>query len=155
MTLLVGYVLVLSNLGRNFKMKRILFTFVFILLCAVGSFAQNAVTFMPLVQSPQFLSRVTYQIVLAAPVIETEAALTGGSAACHTARAQLAAQVMKYPTSFTSTFAIALVTSSQVTSGTVTGTLVAGNLDSSATDAALFSATNAAWSSVAGCITVP
>jgi hypothetical protein len=116
--------------------------------------AQNAVQFMPLTQSLQFQNRVTYQIVLAAPVIETEAAGTGGSALCHTARATLATQVMRYPASFTPVFAIALVTSSNVTTaGALTG--AGPTLDTPATDAALFSATNAVWSSIAGCVTNP
>jgi hypothetical protein len=121
---------------------------------AVPVAAQNAVTFMPLFGSAQFTNRVTYQIVLAAPVIETEA-VAPNTPACHTARAQLAAQVMRYPWQYAPVFATALITSAQVTTaGALTGALPA-TLDTPATDAALFSAVNAAWSSIAGCLTNP
>ena len=119
------------------------------LLCA-----QNAVTFMPLLNSAQFLERVTYQMVLAAPVIETEAATGSYTASCHSLRARLAVQVMQAPPAFTPVFGTALVTSSAITTaGALTG--AGPTLDTPATDAALFSAVNAAWSSIAGCITNP
>jgi hypothetical protein len=139
-------------------MKKITFALVFIFLfCANEARAQQtSVTYMPLIQSNQFNARVTFNITLAAPVIEVEAAnATGANPACHTARVQLAARVMQSPQSYTNVFATALVTTSAITTaGALTGSLPL-TLDTPATDAALFSAINSLWSSIAGCISNP
>lgn len=148
-------------------MRRI-FYLALIALAFLGGTAfaqQTSVTYMPLTQSAQFLSRVTYNIVLTAPSIELEAqsytAAPGDSHpvtnACHTLRAQMAAAIMHGNSgNFTPFFALALVTNGAVTTaGALTGSLASGTLDTPATDAALFSAINAVWSTVAGCITNP
>lgn len=138
-------------------MKRILFTLVVIVLFSGALFAvENSQTFGPLVTSPVFRMRVSYNAAFTAPVILTEASTGSYTAACHTLRANLAARVASNPESYSSVFAAHLVTMSAVTSaGTLTGTSAAGTLDSPITDAAMFSAISSAWSTVAGCITNP
>ena len=147
-------------------MRRLLLALTLLLgLPVVAAAQQTSVIYMPLTQSAQFLERVTYNIVLAAPAIELEAqaytAAPGDSHpvtnACHSLRAAMAAQIMHGGSgNFAPFFALALVTNSAVTTaGSLTGSLGAGTLDSPATDAALFSAINAVWSTVAGCVTNP
>lgn len=146
-------------------MKHAAITACILLMTATSALAQlTAVQAMPLVQSTQFLNRVTFQIVLAAPLIEVEAVAYSpasgdthpASAACHTARARLAASVAQNPSGYAMIFAIHLVTSSNVTTaGALTGGGNTSILDTPATDAALFSAVNAVWSDTAGCITNP
>lgn len=135
-------------------MKKILFVTIFLACANAVSAQQTSVTYMPLTNSQQFQNRIAFNILLTAPVIETEAAGTGGSNACHTARAQLAAAVMRSPTQYITIFSLVIVTTSQVTTaGALTGS---GNtLDTPATDAALFAAIGSSWSNVAGCITNP
>jgi hypothetical protein len=130
----------------------------------IAQAVENSVIYMPLIQSPQFISRVTYSMVMAAPAIELEAAAytpaSGDThpvtAACHTLRAQMAAQILHGNSgNFAPFFALRLVATSVIISaGALTGT-PGSTLDSPATDAALFSAINAEWSNVAGCVTVP
>lgn len=144
-------------------MKRFSLALVFVVLGSVGLFAQQtAVTLMPLTQSAQFLNRVTFQIVLTAPLIEVEAVAytpAGGDThpstpACHTLRANLAAAISRNPSGYALIFADHLVTSSNVTTaGALTGSGV--TLDTPATDGALFSAVAAIWSNVAGYISNP
>lgn len=144
-------------------MRRLLFALALVLALPLAAQAQQtSVTYMALAGSNQFLNRVTFQIVLAAPLVEVEAvAYTQPSgdthpvnAACHTLRANLARAVSQSPSSYASIFAVHLITSSNVTTaGALTGTVA--TLDTPATDAALFSAVSAMWSDVAGCITNP
>jgi hypothetical protein len=150
--------------GRTI-MRRFCLAAVFCVLCPLSAFAQQtSVTYEPLTQSSEFLNRIAFQIVLAAPAIETEAQnytpASGdthpSTAVCHSARAALAANVAKNPSGYALIFAEHIVTSSAVTTaGALTGSLSAGTLDTPATDAALFSAVNAMWSDTAGCITTP
>jgi hypothetical protein len=134
-------------------MRRLLLAILLLLLPASAFAQQASVTYMPLVASFQFVNRVTFNIALAAPVIETET-VAPNTPSCHTLRAKLAAQVAASPQSYALVFAVAVVTSSAVTTaGAPTGS--GQTLDSPITDAALFSAINAAWSSIAGCITFP
>lgn len=127
-------------------------------------FAQTltSVQAMPLTLSQQFQNRIAFQMVLAAPAIETEAVAytppSGdthpASGACHTRRAALAALVAQNPSTYIPIFVLHVVTSSSVTTaGALTGS--GATLDTPATDAALFSAVNAVWSDTAGCITNP
>ncbi len=145
-------------------MKRLLFTLILSFAAVSASAQQTSVTFMPLATSPLFQSRVTYNIVLAAPLVETEAATytqpAGDThpvtATCHSLRVQLAVAVARNPSSYAQIFAVHLVTSGNINlAGALTGTAGAGTLDTPATDGALFSAINAQWSDVAGCVTVP
>src|SRR5665213_4139669 len=140
-----------------------LYLVLLLLLVTVPAYAQQtAVTVMPLTQSNQFMNRVRFQIVLTSPLIEVEAtayAPAGGDThpstpACHTLRANLAAAIARSPDDYVRVFAEHLVTSSNITTaGALTGS--GGTLDTPATDAALFSAVNAMWSDVAGCVTNP
>lgn len=137
-------------------MKKLTLALVVAVLMVVGLSADTSHTFAPLAQSPLFRSRVTWTIAFTTPVILTEAATGSYTAACHTLRANLAAAVARNPDSYAPIFASHLVTMSNVTTaGALTGTLTAGTLDTPATDAALFSAVSAVWSTVAGCITNP
>jgi hypothetical protein len=145
-------------------MKKALFTVAIILSFSTISYAQTltSVQVMPLTQSQQFLNRVEFQILLAAPSIETEIVAytpAGGdthpsSASCHSARALLAANVSKYPSGYPQVFALHIVTSGNITTaGALTGS--GQTLDTPASDGALFSAVNAMWSDTAGCVTFP
>lgn len=146
-------------------MRKILIALAIILICAVGLAAvETSVTFFPLTLSQQFRNRVTWTIAFTAPLIQVEATNYTPAAgdthpstpACHTLRATLAATVARNPDSYAPIFAAHLVTSGNVTgAGALTGSLAAGTLDTPATDAALFSAVSAQWSTVAGCITNP
>lgn len=136
--------------------KRLSLAFVAALLMAVSLSADTSQTYGPLAQSPAFQSRVTWTLAFTAPVILTEAATGSYTAACHTKRAELAAQIARNPSAYAGVFAVHLSASSAVTTaGALTGTLTAGTLDSPITDAAMFSAVSAEWSTVAGCITNP
>ena len=144
-------------------MRRLLFTLSVLLVLPLAAQAQQvSVTYMALAGSNQFLNRVTFQIVLEAPLIEVEAvAYTQASgdthpvnAACHTLRANLARAVSQNPSAYAGIFALHLITSSNVTTaGVLTGTVA--TLDTPANDAALFSAVSAMWSDIAGCVTNP
>jgi hypothetical protein len=149
-------------------MKILIRSLLLILLLGFATpvFAQalSAVQVMPLTTSQQFLNRVTFQIVLEAPLVEVEASAYTPAAgdthpsteACHTLRANLAASIARNPSGYALIFALHLVTTSNVTTaGALTGTLALGTLDTPATDAALFSAVSAIWSDTAGCITNP
>lgn len=117
---------------------------------------ENSQTYGPLTHSPAFQLRVTYNAVFTVPVILTEAQTGSYTAACHSKRADLAVRVAANPENYAPIFAAHLVTTSAVTSaGALTGSLSAGTLDSPITDAAMFSAISAAWSTVSGCITNP
>lgn len=143
-------------------MRRISLALLFC-LCAVPVWAQQtSVALMPLIQSTQFTNRVTFQVILAAPAIETESvAYTPASgdthpstASCHTLRVKLAAAVSQNPLGYAQTFALHVITTSNVIlAGALTGSVT--TLDTPATDAALFSAVSAIWSDTAGCITNP
>lgn len=145
-------------------MKRLVLICASLLIVSAATLsAQTSVTYMPLTGSAQFQNRILFQILLAAPLIEVEAAAytpAGGdthpaSAACHSLRAALAANVSKNPTGYALIFAQHVVTLSAVTgAGALTGSLPL-TLDTPATDGALFSAINAIWSDTAGCITTP
>lgn len=136
-----------------------------LLLVATPVFAQQpSVTFMPLTGSTQFLNRVQFNIVQTAPLIEVEAQAytpAGGDThpstpACHTLRAQLAANVARTPSAYAAVFAAHLAANSAVTTaGALTGGGNTAITDTPATDAALFAAIAAIWSTVAGCVTVP
>lgn len=145
-------------------MKRLLLTIALLLLAAPAFAQQPSVTFEPLVGSTQFLNRVQFNIVQTAPLIEVEVQAytpAGGdthpsTALCHTYRAQLAANVARSPDAYAKVFAEHLVVNSAVTTaGPLTGGGNTAITDTPATDAALFSAIAAIWSTVAGCITVP
>jgi|ERR1019366_5311826 hypothetical protein len=145
-------------------MKNILLGLALATLCAVSLAAQTltSVQVMPLTLSQQFQNRIVFQIVLAAPVIETESAAytqPGGdnhpvSAACHSKRAFLAAAVSQNPWGYALVFAVHVVTTGNVTTK---GALIGqgATYDTPALDADLFSAVNAVWSDTAGCVTVP
>ena len=127
-----------------------------VVLASVALLADTSQTYGPLSGSPAFQSRVTFIITQEAPVILTEAQTGTYTAACHTLRANLAAQVARNPSSYAPIFASHLVTNINVTTaGALTGTLVAGTLDSPVTDAAMLAAIASQWSTVAGCITNP
>jgi hypothetical protein len=127
-----------------------------LLLAGIAVSADTSQTYAPLKGSPLFQSRVAWTIAFTSPVILTEAATGSYTASCHTLRANLAAAVARNPDAYAPIFASHLVTMSAVTTaGALTGTLTAGTLDTPATDAALFSAVTAVWSTVAGCITNP
>jgi hypothetical protein len=139
-------------------MKQRLAVFVAVLLASVGVVlsADTSQTYGPLAASAQFQSRVSFLITQEAPVVLTEAQTGSYTAACHTLRASLAAVVARNPQSYAPIFAQHLVTNINVTTaGALTGTLGAGTLDTPATDAALFAAIAAQWSTVAGCISFP
>lgn len=147
-------------------MKVILGAALLILVLGLPTLAQSqtltSVQVMPLTTSQQFLNRVTFQIVLASPLIEVEAVAYSpasgdthpATAACHTLRANLAAAIARNPSGYALIFALHLVTSGNVTTaGSLTGS--GQTLDTPATDAALFSAVNATWSDTSGCVTNP
>lgn len=145
-------------------MKRLVLTIALLLLSAPVFAQQPSVTFMPLTGSTQFLNRVQFNIVQTAPLIEVEVqAYTPASgdthpstAACHSLRASLAANVARSPNVYAAVFAAHLVVNSAVTTaGALTGGGNTAIMDTPATDAALFSAIAAIWSTIAGCVTVP
>lgn len=124
--------------------------------------AENSLTYGPLAASQTFCNRVAYILAMQAPVVQVEAvayAQPNGdphvpSAAKHTLRATLAAQVARNPEAYAVVFAVHLATNVNVTSGgTLTG--AGGTLNTPATDAALLAAVAALWSTIAGCITNP
>lgn len=142
-------------------MKSIILAACLILLLPLSVFAQtlSSVTVVPLTQSQQFLNRILFQILLAAPPISIEVvAYTPAagdthpaSAACHSKRAALAAAVGQNPSAYVLIFAQHIVTTGNVTTaGALTGQ--GATTDSPATDAALFSAVNAVWSDTSGCV---
>lgn len=136
-------------------MKPVLFACLCVLGSVVSALAQQAsVTYTPLTGSTQFLNRVTYILVQQAPVVETEAATGAYTAACHTLRANLAADLARHPGNYAPVFASHLVANINVTTaGALTGSGV--TLDTPATDAALLASVASLWSTVAGCITNP
>jgi hypothetical protein len=144
-------------------MRKLLLAILFSLVPMTVCAQTTSVTYEPLTTSTEFLNRIAFQIVLAAPAIETEAQnytpASGdthpSTASCHSLRAALAANVSKNPSGYALIFSEHIVTSSAVTTaGALTGSLPL-TLDTPATDAALFSAVNAMWSDTAGCITTP
>lgn len=116
----------------------------------VAQAVENSVIYMPLTQSAQFTSRVTYIIATQAPVVLAEAS----GVTCHPLRASLAARVAANPAAFAPVFAVHLVTNVNITTGgALTGT--GATLDTPANDAALLAAVASLWPTVAGCITNP
>jgi hypothetical protein len=146
-------------------MKRFALTVTLILLSALPVVAQQpSVTYSPLTGSTQFLNRVQFNIVQSVDAIEREAVAytpaAGDShpatAACHTLRANLAAAIARNPSGYSLVFASHLVTNGAITTaGALTGGGNTSITDTPATDGALFSAVNAIWSTVAGCISNP
>lgn len=138
-------------------MRRFLIAVLCVLLTAPTLFAvENSNTYMPLVASATFTNRVQYILATEAPVVLAETQTGGGSytAACHTLRAKLAAQIALGPSGYAPVFAVFLTTNINVTTGgALTGS--GATLDTPATDASLLAAVSVLWSSVAGCITTP
>lgn len=134
---------------------RFLFTLILLVVLGAGLAAvENSNTYMPLVGSAQFTSRVSYITAMESAVILTEAQTGTYTAACHTKRAALAATVALGPAGYAPVFAVHLATNINVTSaGALTGS--GQTLDSPITDAAMLAAVASLWSTVSGCVTNP
>lgn len=124
-------------------------------ICAVRVWAvENSLVYGPLTKSATFVGRVSYVLAQEAPVILAEAQTGSYTAACHTKRAALAANVAANPDAYASVLSVHLATNINVTTGgALTGS--GATLDTPATDAALLAAVASLWSAVSGCITNP
>lgn len=139
---------------KNSAFRILVALLIAITLVAPLSAVENSNTYMPLVQSATFTSRVQYILAQEAPVILVEAQTGTYTAACHTLRAKLAASVALSASGYAPQFAVFLATNINVTTaGALTGT--GSTLDTPATDAALLAAVASLWSPMAGCITNP
>lgn len=111
---------------------------------------EQSVTYMPLVASALFTSRVQYILAQQAPVVLNE----GSGVTGHAFRAKLAAAVGLSPASYAPVFAVHLATNINVTTGgALTG--AGATLDTPANDAALLAAVNVIWNTVSGFVVNP
>lgn len=117
-----------------------------LVLLAMPVSAVESTDQMQLVASPVFLARIQYLMVQTARNVKGEALNTP----CHLTRTSYATSVINSPASAAPTAAVMLVGGVNLI-GTVTGS--GSTVDSSASDAAIFSQIGTYWSWLAGCDT--
>jgi len=129
-------------------MKKILFTLLLISF-SLQVFAQNtSTTQMQLVNSSTFTNRLQYLLTQEAIVVLAEA----HSTACHVQRFGFATQIIQNPAQMASQSSVMIAGSTNVV-GTVVTNVDPNKVDSSATDAALFSQIVSLWNALSKCDT--
>lgn len=132
-------------------MRRTLIALIFAAVATVTLAAQGApesTTQMSLVSSATFTNRLQYLMVQQARVVKAEALAT----ACHAQRSVYATNVINSPAAFASVAAVMIVGGVNLI-GTVVPNEDPDLVDSSATDAQIFSQIATYWDALSGCDT--
>lgn len=132
-------------------MKRLLLALAFV-LCAIPAFAQNvSTTQMQLASSQVFITRIQYSLVQQAIVVKAEALNT----ICHAQRSAFASQVLASSRQAAADNAAAIVGGANVVAATIIPNADQAKVDSTVTDASIFSQLSAQWNALSKCDTGP